>query len=155
MNSSTLIIVAGFAYMLQNIGKTLKFRAEGTNHAYLFSYKARLRDRYLGNLMALVRECAVSPKEQWFKRQALHYDEHPIVRRDEFFELCPQYFSVQKQDLREEYIEYSALTQEGITLCEEICYDHFVFFQRLIANVHHRQSQGPPEASCGIVFTSV
>jgi hypothetical protein len=152
--SSTLVIVVGFTYMLQNIGKILRFRAEGTNHAYLFSYQSKSRNKYLENLMNLVLESATSSKDGWFRQQALRYAEHPAVKREEFFELCPQYFSIQKQDLREEYLEYSALTQEGKTLGEEVWQDHPVFFQRLIANVHHRQTQGPPEASCGVVFTA-
>ena len=140
--------------MLQNIGKILRFRAEGTNHAYLFSYQSKSRNKYLENLMNLVLESATSPEEGWLRQQALRYAEHPTVKREEFFELCPQYFSIQKQPLEEECLEYSALKQEGKTLSEEICQDHFVFFQRLIANVRHRQSEGPPEASCGVVFTA-
>ncbi len=155
MNTSpTLVIVVGFAYALRNIGKALKFKAEGTNHAYLFSYQSKSRDKYLGNLMQLVLEGSASIEDEWLRQQALRYAQNPIVRREEFFELCPQYFSIHKKILEEESFDYSILTQEGRTLGEEICRDHFIFFQRLAATVCHKQSHGSPEASCGIIFTS-
>jgi hypothetical protein len=151
---STLVIVVGFAYMLQNISKILKFKAEGTNYAYLFSYQSKLRDKYLGNLMQFVLEGSTSPEDEWLRQQALRYAQNPIVKREEFFDLCPQYFSIQKKILEEESFNYSTLTQEGKTLGEDICRDHFIFFQKLVATVCHKQSHGSPESSCGIIFTS-
>lgn len=151
----TLVIIVGFAYALQRVENFFSFKTAGINNAYLFSYNCKFRNHYLSNLMSLAYDTA-SPQESFLLHSTREYIKNPIVRQEEFFRDCPEYFSLKKTfgDGNEDVFDYSILSQQGKSLGKDICRDYLPFFGKLVRSVCRRQESGNTNTSFGIIFTS-